>query len=340
MTSAYFIVDGVKYYNYNLYSNQEGWQPADQTNFVVNLQLWRKMADLTCDELDFSFRPTQGDKVNMVPPCILPIDDVRKNYAIKRGLDTGTCNVFSPKNQSSYCSVWANYMIVPKVKSVFLVYGYGSLNKTKLLYMFRQQFPNEKGLDVANECIFQENTSVYFYNDYDPFRRLFDGTLTKPCIPYTSLSLNSNLELTLDALYLVYKTGKETEPRNKNIPNFVVEINALNNYNWREYPGTLSLLMNSLLNKPSSTKNDVSGCSSRYSKAVKNLVKVPVSECISEKDFNMAKALINTVMEIGDKKFVKYEDIVTKLVQTNLSMQEFAKYYKTITKIEQNEFKG
>ena len=98
--------------------------------------------------------------------------------------------------------------------------------------------------------------------------------------------------------------------------------------------------MNSLLNKSSSTKSEVSGCISRYSKAVKNLVKVPVSECISEKDFNMARALINTVMEIGDKKFVKYEDIVTKLVQTNLSMQEFAKYYKTITKIEQNEFKG
>ena len=352
---AYLLINGVEYFDYNVIAHGV----TISNPYWVNRTLWDKLRDLSYSGFDKTYKPALGSEICAVPPCSIPMDDLRKNYKIKRGIDKGCCNVFSPDTNyyHFYESIWEDYSvcIVPPQKTVFICKG----STMVALGMAKVKFPT---IPVSQMYSFDSSqkyhnpeTDLCGINLKESYKALLNKQFTTPCIPISSLSLNTSNELTLDILLIVHKIGSKKYSKRYNVGKseeepYIVELNALNNYNWREYPGTISLLINKMLETDYRIKwtynaelylsEIMKSHSSRYSKAVKQILNLQPQGFASEKDLKMAQALIRNLTGMGDRKFVSYGDITTKLEEINLTGADFCTVFNTIIKIEDKEFKN
>lgn len=341
-------LDGVDYYDWTIYWEKYNYRPYVNDGIVVDKDLRRRIEDI--DELlDDTFTLTPGSEIHVVPSCPICMADIRKNYITKRKVDDGCCNVFSPFKGSTNWVGCAMYAIIPSRRS-FVVQESGwprNDNKTKanLECKITNLFP-DLSVEERNQIIFKsDNDSIFEYGNIPvAYVDLFFGKLTKPCVLYKKLEFKTENQVSLDILYLVYRAGM-SEAYSDTIEKFKIQLCALNEHNWRDYPGTISMLFKNLLNPRSSSK-----CSgelylvSRMPKAAKELViSMTRPETIpfkSQEDIDMAQRLLIYVLEMPENlKFSTMETIISKLQEKHISIDCFCRCFNNMVKITPKEFK-
>lgn len=333
-------IDG--YWGYDYYTSRS----QSKRLALISNDLAKELKDMTYKGFDLGYFPAKGDAINTVSPCELPIEDLRKNYAIKRGIDTATCVVFSPLKSEQY--MYDSIVVVPSKKAVFV----GRLGWDYVRKTIQQAF----GSIPSDAC--ELPSERYNIIELTPaYEKLLDGTFSTPAIPISNLKINQDNELTYDALYLVYKTGTVACPscryweHESEVKNFTTELSVLNNYNWRDYLGTIGILNNIMLYrsdpdengnsrcKTPTVANAVKNCISRYPKPVKLIMSVDSSsKFVSEKDFLMAKKFIGTLLGLEGTKFVRFEDLLRNIEKIDLPLYLFNRLYDTVTRITERKY--
>ena len=113
-----------------------------------------------------------------------------------------------------------------------------------------------------------------------------------------------------------------------------MQLNVLNQHNWREYPGTVSMVLGEMLgNDKNNIYTDVKGHSSRYSKVVKELLKCRGKEFAGKKDYEFARNYINSLIDVGNCRFTTIMDLWAKLRTINLSQYTFDKLFNNVVRL-------
>lgn len=290
--------------------------------------------------LDLSIHPKKGETIYVAPDCPYASNDIRNNYTIKRNIDSATYNVFSPLSQNG--------------RRIY-AYGYGvAANKKKIVLFDRTkifthldcsaiiQDPNIKKDDYEIYPYVNNRFTIFRIVKYnDAFVQLLSKSLTKPCIYYENLDISTKQELTLDNLLLVYNTGK-VHSRNKDaVDNFVLQLNALNQFNWREYPGTVGMVLGNILVRERGVRNHVSNKISTFPKQVQNIIKCSRGNPFStEKDFNMAKQFIYNILKSENIVFSSMSDLEQHLEGACISLDLYNKFFNTTVKITEKKYEG
>ena len=197
------------------------------------------------------------------------------------------------------------------------------------------------GADVHQK----EDLAVSYLEMPEDWIKLITGQFQKPCISYEKLEFKTDNEVNLDVLYLVYKTGIQKFSAD-NQKAFHVQLCALNEHNWRDYPGTLSILMKDLLlNKynPQYCFSDL-GSKSGLPKAIQEMVKqgyqaeVPFK---SQEDMEMAQKLIKMVIDMPqDAQFSTIQELAVKFNEKHINMNCFYRTFDNIVKFRPKVFKN
>lgn len=334
---AFLEVNGVKYYDYDFIHNikpsdwnYRSWNLNKVGSYIFNNSVLAKLQGTTPGLYNTTFIPQKGDDIYVAPKCKVNLQDLRKGYNIKRSPDDGVCNVFSDVSYHNchYCKL----VIIPSKNAVVAAMEYNDTSASALRYAL-SVFP-----DIASESIIQITDQLYFSCTPEPYVNLLRGKYTKPCIPIENVPINQDTELTFDALYLAYKAATVSYNSTDAEKNLIMALNILNNYNWREYPGTMTLL-HCLTRVYSSIMSDIKSHRSKYSKTIQNLLSSgDNSMFISEKDYNMGARLIQTIMELKDKHIVTYPSIQRKLNNDNVPLYNFLSMYTVAVKVEPKSY--
>lgn len=337
---AYLKIDGQEFFDYDLYCDDIG----------NNIDLDPSKDYFVCDEkvlnmleypekasfLDYSTKPPKNSSIYLSPKLPYPIDDIRKNYNIKRVPDSGDYNVIGPLNLSynrTHHIYGYSIAIFPSINTVYVKKRNGAVTKENLYKEACMCIPNA---DFADMKLAKFSTWVRFHIvvGMNVYKQLLDRTLTKTCVPYTSLDIAGANPLTFDVLTLAQRAGALGYHENDAEKNFIMQLNVLNQHNWREYPGTISMVFGEMLgNDRNNIYTDVKGHSSRYSKVVKELLKCRGKEFAGKKDYEFARDYINSLLDVGDCRFTTIMDLWAKLRTINLSQQTFDKLFNNVVRL-------
>lgn len=285
--------------------------------------------------LDTMAKPAVGSKIYITPNCPIPAADIRKNYTIKRAIDEGDYNVFTPIRVDSDMGY---YCLLPDKNSVVFISYYGNQGT-------RQEFVRVLRGISGYENIRESELDYIGYgriaHDVVPeaYHRLYEGKLVKPCISYTQLDTNYGLELTDDAVELVYRTGC-AQWSYENEQKCCLEISALAQYNWRDYPRTMYVLTTLLQARHRGVYSYIRHAPSRQTKSVRQVVTTEFPpKTSSEKDFEMAKRLMLKVLNLEDgTKFVPFDSVASRLRELQVPIPLFHEVFDTIVRIQPKKY--
>lgn len=289
--------------------------------------------------LDDTFVPAKGSEIHVAPTCPYASDDIRKNYTLKRKYDTGCCNVFSNQRTSSIRCYVA--MIEDRKELAFFDY-YHHRDESECATFIRN-IPGYENLRPSELKI--KLTWIYYIVLSDSWINLLEGKLTKPAISYKKLDMNFGLEMTDDVVELVYQAGRQRGNSQRNGTNeekLALELSAMAQYNWRDYPRTLYCLKGLL----GFSRYNAYGClGHRKSQASKNIRPIldfnPTSNAASQADFDMAKRLMLKVLGLQDGvKFVNYDDIQKRMNNYGVPLWLFHEVFDTVVRIKPKEYEA
>lgn len=324
---AYFRINGNDYIDYKLYDLT--FNRDTENTVAISLDFRSHYLDniQTLPLFDHTFRPKRNDEIYVAPRCKYALDDVRKYYTIKRAADSGVCNVFSEKtfqrNAYTYCYYISKALIFPNAKMIFVA----NTNEPIVAEALRLGVNLPTGENPISASTYEY---YYLYKLDDCLIKLINGELKKPCIPASSLDINSENELTLDVLQLVYNVGRANYYDKDAEKNMVIQLRALNQYNWREYKGTVSLLLSYILPKGNQVCTYMRSHKSKYPKEVKELLETVNEPFKNNKDLLLAQRFVDNLLQLGDRKYASMTDLLAKLSESHISPYIFSKLF-TIT---------
>ena len=338
----YFELNGVKYYDYTLYTEVTPWRHYGKTpeyEFGLNGEVKDKIETLE-GLVDKTITPAQGCDIHVTPGCPIACEDLRKHYTLKRGLDNGDYNVFTPlKCGCGYVTYIypTAFLFYPSQKIVFA--GEAQYQKPIATRAVLEQLADStvSGLNHSEAVYDASSMSIYLYSKkYEYFLKLLEGKLTKPCISYTQLDVNSQNEVTLDLLRLVYEAGNRHWYEQDAEKNYVIQLNVLNQHNWRDYIGTISMLIGDLI---TGVGVSVKNRASQQPKAIQQILSHRYEkDFISEKDLKMGQAFVDSLLGIGDCRFTNYVGLDRKLMSVSLSHASFDRLYNNIIRITPKQY--
>lgn len=295
----------------------------------------------------------KGSSVYLTPDSPYAVADVRKNYTIKRDFDMADYNVLKELD-----TLWSFRIDV---------YGYAISDIDKKILIFngangdftREDWTKEIALSsgVFSKQTVQElffvplvpTNSGYGYQYYNSYGTLYafkitpvhlalyDGKLTKPCVQYSALDLSSDLEVTQDILELVYNAGKQRRDENT-LENFLLQLNTLNNYSWRDYGFTIDMILNDILRKGNCVRNYIDNHLSSFPKQIKALFGNHVTTFCNEKDFYASKVFLKNLLGLDGTKFTSIENLNSKLEESGVPLECFNKVFNSMVKITEKEY--
>jgi len=345
----YCQIDGVDYYDWTVCFQDSSYLndfiESGKNVAVIGADIVNRFEEENCKYLDDNFVPKHGSSIHLVSGCPVGIADVRKNYTLKRKPDDGECNVFSPFN-GSWRIIWNSaYAIIPSKRTIVLSNQNRWDNSgLDIEHMILHFFPEEaKTNELVPVMIYKKDIALFFTVIQEEWLMLLKGELKKPCISYKKLEFKTDNEVNQDILYLVYKTGiqRYNEEAKKA---FHIQLCALNEHNWRDYPGTISILLSQLL-RPRRGQYclDDLGSPSRLPKAVKEMM----SHCRhtylpfkSQEDLAMAQKLIKYIVDIpDDMQFSSIDKIIEKFREKCVDIECFYRLFDNIVKFRPKAFK-
>ena len=275
--------------------------------------------------------PPKGCMLYMTPGCPFSFDDIRKNYTIKRGVDNGDFNVFSNLRLKRE---YVDLAVIPgKNAVVFMNHTWNhDTTITEFLRVIHQYAGYE---DVKPSELVTAQTAIGYGDVPDAYEMLYKGTLVKPAVSYKQLDMNFGLELTDDMVELVYRTGIiSLNYAEHTMDKCALEIAALNQYNWRDYPRTMYTLKSLLTWNRASTYSEICKAPSRQPKSIKQIITTNFDkEAASQKDYDMALRLMKKVLNIEGTKFVPYESIQRRMNELRVPLSLFLEIFDTVVKI-------
>lgn len=333
----YMRFQGVNYYDYDVIFAQVPWGIRHVKNLskyvVLDSDIEEDISNIT-PFLNMQYVPQKGSSVHVVPDCPYALNDIRNNYTVKRSIDTADFNVFS--DYTKKCSTWLpsySICIIPKLKTVVLLNA-------------RQTVSILSVSEILGKCVSQEDTiflskSLSIFSQVNEgYFKLLKGELEKPCVYYKNLDVNSSLELTEDALQLVYTSGKVQSRQDDAVNNFILQLNMLNQHNWREYPGTVNLLLNNILPGCCGVRNYVHRKLSQFPKQIKPFFSSYGKDLTfkNEKDYEMSKRLIYSILCSENIHFTTCDTLLNKLKEAHIDLDIYNKFFKTTVKIDEREY--
>ena len=248
-----------------------------------------------CDEEDkithltSSSKPAKRASLYVAPKCKVAVDDIRKNYTVKRTIDSGDYNVMT--NRFGYkASVYKVNIAFSRKYNVL-----AASCSCDSVAAFRNFLSDSSVLlaDIKNEDIdmIAFGTELAFYYADDLIMSILDNKVKKPIVTVDCLDLSSAMNPDADTLRLLIAAGLHACTRD-NLKKFEMQLCAYNQYNWREYPLSWYVTKDILTN---------CGCAGRYvinrpnsaPKAAKALLSVAqyfdnVMKEATEEDYNVS----------------------------------------------------
>lgn len=328
---VYFEHEGVLYKDFTLYAEKDslGLKDNEQYLMLITDEIREKLQTPDSFITTTALAPKNSD-IFIVPKCYYAANDVRKNYNIKKYVDTGDYNVFS---ESSYLSC-SGYVYIRRLAffpDEKLAFGIASSTKEDDMWKFISTLFNT--LDRKNMIFYDDTVTFHSANCHPAYKMLLDGTLTKPCIKNTQLDLSGGEDLTMDALRLVLETGKVYYKMSDAKQNFFIQIQALNQYDWRHYHGTVGILIKLLKEHTHSIAEDVMNSPSQLNKTIREILSIDTCTPDNEKDLAMMQALIDDVLGLEGKKFVDIKNLACQCYKKKVPWECFYAVYDGMVRI-------
>ena len=351
MRKAYIDYEGVEYYDYDVYcvnrNDNDCWgrTPKEDAIMISSATATKLLDIIAALKNNPVFTPAKGDEICVIPDCKYNLEDVRRNYKIKRGYDKGTCNVFSEETIKKFCGYGPSYCIalIPSKKSAVIDY----YNYPEDLYKTaRSLFSDITKKDVIIMKQMCGSSPYHFFNLFsvdisEAYIKLLTGALTKPAVHIENLDLNTGEQLTLDALEIVHKLCEEKVNNYSSgwDEKLKLQLAALNGLDWRKYPGTINILFNGFDYWCNSAINEMRGTSSRYPKNVRTFLKFSSDKFASQEDMDLACAFIRKVMDLENTQFTTLQDIWNKLAEKQVIEGVFLKLFDNMVRFKDKEWK-
>lgn len=337
---TYFEFGGVKYYDYTMYTDCYLW--TNESSFLTELclseDMYAKLRTLD-DWVTPGITVPKQSEIYVAPLCSVASDDIRKNYQVKRRPDTGDYNVFSPIKHGTHYrhTITGRCLLILPTRKVVLASS--CLRQERDLIALCQGIITIDDNDIQQAIYSTESMSFYrMSDDVFFFKNLLDGIISKPIVTPKQLDLNTENELTLDVLQLVYTTGSASYCDQDAKKNFLIQLNVLNQHNWRDYKGTVRMLLRELC--VHGICSDIRRKVSSQNKAIRVLFE-SCNKCsgfTSEKDLKMAQTFVNQLLDIGDCRYTDVQTLENKLSNINLSLGSFCNLYSNIIKLTPRQY--
>ena len=328
---AFFEIDGKRYFGFEFYARSDSGMTKDY-DIIVSESVRNRLRTLE-GLTDEDYVLDEGTQIHVVPDCPVCMDDIRKNYTIRRSLDGGDCNVFSPYRKSvKWCLSSSALAVIPSLKAIVCDTQFGA-DRNSLHELINSFLPEASGLGQQDFVYHAERIYYMGIKISDAYIRLLEGTLSKPAISYRKLHLSHGNLLTPDALFMVYQAGMRRRTEANAEKNFVLELSALNQSDWRDYPGTVSLLMNEILKRSDCIKETVCRTRSRQPKAIKELLSVKPADFASDKDRKMASLLVQEILDIREETFTDIESLFGLMASKGISFPTLKSFFRNMVRI-------
>lgn len=283
-----------------------------------------------------TFVPQKGMSVYVQPKCPLAIADIRKNYVVKRKPEDADFILHHTEDRDwRSWNCYDHLIIIPEKKAVFAQYKYQ--NDGNLAKYVLEVFPDFNDMDL--NLVFNMTGSFEFKhfdnNIIGPFVDRFEGLNAKPLVYYKDLPIEMENQLDTEVLEMLLKIGQKPYDSNGE-ENFKLQLQALNQTNWRDYPGTLGMLFNTLYySKKRTCATEGFRRPSAFPKAVKELYKTMRSQpCFTtDKDRELARSFIERTCEFDAKKCHTIQHLASKFHDSNINMSFFYMLYDNLVKI-------
>lgn len=289
-------------------------------------------------KLSQAFIPKRGSDIYVAPNCPYASADIRACYNVKRAVDSGCCNVFSRVPRREH---WNIIFKLPDRDEVYLENSWKDetiVRQEVCSVLAKQGYPRYN----AGSLVKLGAQHINYYNLPDVWDKLLFGQLQKPAISYKMLDINPELELTDDAVELVYRSGI-VDYSQDNETKCLLEINALCRHNYQKYPKTISILKSLMRERAYyGTFNSITHRTSSQTKVVQQFLKFPNAlAAASQEDHDMAKRLVLKLMGMEDKKlFVQYDDVARKASSNRIPLHIFHSIFDTVVKIQPKEYEA
>lgn len=283
-----------------------------------------------------------------------PIDDVRKYYKIKRSDKDADYVIIGDKhlNDSRYSRrLYTYFPVICESRKIVFGFQYSyNLNNPTDAYRLKQIQSVYPDIDASKLVFSSEGEYEYFGFNYidetscDIFNIIYDkiknNILPAKLRTYEDLDIDSSMELTMDALTILFNTVK-----NGHTKDIKLQVSLLGQYNWRKYKGTLRLIFDSAVNNSRYSSFgqyvNVPSAMTKAERVVMDECYLNYSKCYnsngvkyeSQEDFEMARELLNGLLGIGQSRFTQWRTLEKKLNDINIKFYEFCKLFNHIIKI-------
>jgi len=341
---VYITVDGVGYYDYKMIT-LESHSIYRERNYLKPGYLI--LDDATQNNL-LSLLPKKnenklpkGNNIHIIPSSSnkYAVDDLRKYYNLKKNLDGGDYNIYCEFDPYRYYTskVYLSFAIAPSEK---LIIASDQTNVNNVLLAWAKN--TNPSLKESDLLFFPNRRIVFSWHKLNSqYDDILKGNVKKPLLHISCLDINSTEELTANALKILIHSGKRYYGEKDAVENFVLNLNMINQHNWREYLGTMHFIFQEVM-RYGSTKAYVGNHLSGYSKVVKDIFRSSraYSKFQSEKDFNMCKSFLEEILQVGDSRFTDFRTLQRKLADNDISFDAFFSIYDNIIKIQPKKYEG
>lgn len=326
--------------DYTLYVVKDPYGHSEQIKqctWGTDSETFRSLSRLDTDNIiKLDTKIPDKTPVFIAPSKKVSAEMAKQHYTIRRGVDSGDYNVFTPNSISYYGSIWdiQHLVVLERRKIVFgaeLGVTFEAMNAKA-----QELFPDE------TPKLYSTNLNVQLISKrYECYKALIDGC-KKPCVLDTALNLTGSLELNQELLDLTYKLASKSGYEPEAQKNYLLQLQLVTQHNWQDYPGTMALFM--------WLCSSAGGCGIHFyrhrksqTKTVKELLdcyqRYPVFK--TDKDKDMAKQFLikflnlnSEILSAGQPMYVSASALIRKLETFSISPETFEVIFKTIVKIQ------
>lgn len=285
-----------------------------------------------------TFVPTKGMKVYVASDCPFAMADIRKSYQVKRKVEDADFILIPDFDKNTWWWDTSAAYLIPERKLIVMQPKYDWWGSKSLEEFTLDAVPDfEQLFDVGKVDSYKKDRLLkrIVYDDIQLLIDLYEGRSNKPFVYYKNLPDNNEIKLDIDILQMIYNVGKEPCCFNQN-ENFKLQLQAMNQTNWRSYLGTINMLSKILCNRRErNTASDVLGRQSMLPKAVKEMcyqMKYGENGFLTDDDAELARRFLENLLDF-QVGYTSIEELMRKFDKEKIDFQFFYRLYDNIVKI-------
>ena len=263
------ILGGDPYFDWKMvYSGRTSYCKLDDNGCFTDDTLKKLLTsekELSAAYPALTTSPKEGSEIYVAPDCPYATNDIKNHYKIKRGIDSGACNVISILSLNT--SWWMSASSAVACLEENTIFFFDCKLYTCPSYVTEYFGFTPKEIKIINDSIIFAKASKPIP---EVITKLLKGELKKPYVFAHQLILDNPNPVTEDTL-TVFETVATRRYNPKNEEDFLLQLQALNQCNWRKHLGSLcracTLLMN--ITSYASVINNMRHKKSRIPKAAK-----------------------------------------------------------------------